>query len=325
MKRQYSLPSALLTSATILLLTGCGGSDSPAEPEVAMSRVSFAVSDAPVDSAEQVVVAFDQIELIRNGEENIVLDVQGENGATFRQIDLLQYQGSDSTLIVSNEPIPTGSYDNLILHVLDESSGSDLSYVVNDNGQQIPLKQPSNRLRLGGFTVAADSVQQFTIEFNLRQSLVENQNGQRYNLKPHGVTIVNNAEVASISGTVDVSLFNTEGCSFEQGNFVYLYPGHGLTNTLADLYDPEVNTTEIVVPAVMAYTSAPVTYAEGNFADYQFGFIPAGDYTIAFSCSPIADDPEQFDGISIPNPAGQVHEITVTAGQTTTQNFTPIL
>lgn len=325
MKRQYSLPSLLLTSGTMLLLTGCGGSDSPAEPEITMSRVSFAVSDAPVDSAEQVVVAFDQIELLRNGEDNIVLDVQGENGATFRQIDLLQYQGSDSTLIVSNQPIPAGTYDNLILHVLDESSGSDLSYVVNDSGQQIPLKQPSNRLQLGGFTVAADSVQQFTIEFNLRQSLVENQNGQRYNLKPHGVTIVNNAEVASISGTVDVSLFATEGCSFDQGNFVYLYPGHGLTNTLADLYDPDVNTTEILVPTVMAYTSAAVTYTEGNFADYQFGFIPAGDYTVAFSCSPIEDNPEQYDGITIPNPTGQVHEITVTAGQTTTQNFTPIL
>lgn len=322
MKTQYAVPKLLISSAALLLLSACGGSDSDNRQQDT-ATVSFSVSDAPVDSAQQVVVAFDQIELVKGGQDNIVLDVQGENGASYRQIDLLQYQGTDSTLIVTNQVIPTGSYDNLILHVLDESSGSDLSYVVNDQGQ-FPLKQPSNRLRLGGFEVGNDSVQQFTIEFDLRQSLVENQNGQRFNLKPHGVKILNNSEVASIIGTVDVSLFDTEGCSFDHGNFVYLYPGQGVAGTLSDLYDPEVNTTEMLEQPVMPYASAPVTYAQGNYANYAFGFVPAGDYLVAFSCSEMDDDPEQYDGIVIPNPAGQLHQISVVAGQTTEQNFTPV-
>ncbi|KFZ37201.1 hypothetical protein HR45_12395 [Shewanella mangrovi] len=317
----------MATSA--LFLTACGGGGDDNSKDLQMANVSFAVSDAPVDSADQVVIAFDQIELVRAGQDNIVLDVTGDNGADFRQIDLLQYQGSDSTLIVSNQQIPTGTYDNLILHILDETAGSDLSYVVGENGQ-IPLKQPSNKLQLGGFTVGADSVQAFTIEFDLRQSLVENQNGNRYNLKPHGVKILNNAAVAAVMGNVDINLFAENGCANtltpdadNAGNFVYLYAGSGLDSTLlADLYDPDTNTADLPEGTVAPYASAPVTYEAGNNGQYEFGYLPTGNYTVAFTCSGGNDNPDEFDGRIIANPADQVHEITVTAGQDVTQDFT---
>ena len=323
MKNRISTIALLCGSG--LLLTACGGSDNdtPPTPTPNTAKVSFAVSDAPVDSAEKVVVAFDKIELVREGQDNILLEVSGPNGEDYRQLDLLEYQGSDSALILSDAELEVGTYSQLILHVDDTSA--ELSYVIDETGQ-VELKQPSDKLRLGSFEVDSTGVQRFTIEFDLRRSLVENKNGQRYNLKPHGVSIVNNATVASLSGEVDINLFNAGECAADSGNFVYLYPGHDLDPALlTDNLDPDVNQNAVPEGAVVPYNSVEVEYEAGNFGKYAFGFIPAGDYTVAFSCSAENDDPEQYDGLVIPNPAPQLHQVTLSNQTDTVQDFNAVV
>ena len=321
----HSISSIALLCGSGLLLAACGGSDNdtPPTPTPNTAKVSFAVSDAPVDSAEKVVVAFDKIELVRAGQDNILLEVSGPNGEDYRQLDLLEYQGSDSALILSDAELEVGTYSQLILHVDDTSA--ELSYVIDETGQ-VELKQPSDKLRLGSFEVDSTGVQRFTIEFDLRRSLVENKNGQRYNLKPHGVSIVNNATVASLSGEVDINLFNAGECAADSGNFVYLYPGHDLDPTLlTDNLDPDVNQNAVPEGAVVPYNSVEVEYEAGNFGKYAFGFIPAGDYTVAFSCSAENDDPEQYDGLVIPNPAPQLHQVTLSNQTDTVQDFNAVV
>lgn len=321
----HSISTIALLCGSGLLLTACGGSDNdtPPTPTPNTAKVSFAVSDAPVDSAEKVVVAFDKIELVREGQDNILLEVSGPNGENYRQLDLLEYQGSDSALILSDAELEVGTYSQLILHVDDTSA--ELSYVIDETGQ-VELKQPSDKLRLGSFEVDSTGVQRFTIEFDLRRSLVENKNGQRYNLKPHGVSIVNNATVASLSGEVDINLFNAGECAADSGNFVYLYPGHDLDPALlTDNLDPDVNQNAVPEGAVVPYNSVEVEYEAGNFGKYAFGFIPAGDYTVAFSCSAENDDPEQYDGLVIPNPAPQLHQVTLNNQTDTVQDFNAVV
>lgn len=321
----HSISTIALLCGSGLLLTACGGSDNdtPPTPTPNTAKVSFAVSDAPVDSAEKVVVAFDKIELVREGQDNILLEVSGPNGEDYRQLDLLEYQGSDSALILSDAELEVGTYSQLILHVDDTSA--ELSYVIDETGQ-VELKQPSDKLRLGSFEVDSTGVQRFTIEFDLRRSLVENKNGQRYNLKPHGVSIVNNATVASLSGEVDINLFNAGECAADSGNFVYLYPGHDLDPALlTDNLDPDVNQNAVPEGGVVPYNSVEVEYEAGNFGKYAFGFIPAGDYTVAFSCSAENDDPEQYDGLVIPNPAPQLHQVTLSNQTDTVQDFNAVV
>ncbi|GGE75489.1 DUF4382 domain-containing protein [Shewanella carassii] len=321
----HSISTIALLCGSGLLLTACGGSDNdtPPTPTPNTAKVSFAVSDAPVDSAEKVVVAFDKIELVREGQDNILLEVSGPNGEDYRQLDLLEYQGSDSALILSDAELEVGTYSQLILHVDDTSA--ELSYVIDETGQ-VELKQPSDKLRLGSFEVDSTGVQRFTIEFDLRRSLVENKNGQRYNLKPHGVSIVNNATVASLSGEVDINLFNAGECAADSGNFVYLYPGHDLDPALlTDNLDPDVNQNAVPEGAVVPYNSVEVEYEAGNFGKYAFGFIPAGDYTVAFSCSAENDNPEQYDGLVIPNPAPQLHQVTLSNQTDTVQDFNAVV
>ena len=47
----------------------------------------------------------------------------------------------------------------------------------------------------------------------------------------------------------------------------------------------------------------------------MFGYLPAGAYTLAFSCDAAEDDPVDFDDISVPLPDDQTYEIELEAGE----------
>lgn len=307
------------------LLSACG-SDTADDSAPKTAQVSFSVSDAPVDSASEVVVAFDKIELKHENGQTYIINVdQDEAGNSYQQIDLLKYPGTEAALIITDEELPVGTYKEMIVH----TKPGDMNWV-EDNGRH-DLKIPSNKLKLGGFVVDSEAVQSFTIEFDLRKSLVmrgNSSNNNGYNLKPHGITIIDNGSAASLWGNVDPALFTAgEGCSGDSGNFVYLYAGHGhQASTLIDNIDPsdiEYDQSTVLPEGYVApYASAGV---EQN-GHYAFGYLPAGNYTAAFTCNAVSDDPVQYDsGIKIANPNNQRHEITLDKTQEKIFDFTEIV
>ncbi|WP_165313644.1 DUF4382 domain-containing protein [Vibrio ziniensis] len=308
------LPILLLT-APVLLLSGCGSDDSGS---ARTSNVSFAVSDAPVDEASSVTIGFTQVELVKSDGESIHLDVEPAIPSNdYEQIDLLDYQGQDSALIITQQPIPVGTYQNLILHISDES---DVNFVVDAEGTQ-DLKQPSNKLKLGGFEVTEDATQSFTIEFDLRKSLVMRGNtdsNKGYILKPHGVTILNNSEAANLTVTVNSSLYaSIEECpTTAESTFVYLYQGtEGTPIDLVDQTDSDyVEGATLPTDAVAPYATASVSEVDGT---YQFGYLPTGEYTVAFVCDGSADDSIQYDELTIPQPSNLITTMSLSAGSNT--------
>ncbi|MFS2264486.1 DUF4382 domain-containing protein [Vibrio vulnificus] len=252
------------------------------------------------------------------------LDVIPSTGLDYQTVDLMEYQGENSQLIVSTQPVPVGSYKELILHVTNENG---VNYVIDENGQQ-PLKQPSNKLKLGSFDVTSEAVQLYTIEFDLRQSLVMRGNlgsNNGYILKPHGVSIVSNASAVSISGNVDDNLLTgDESCTADSQAFIYLYEGDGHDSAnlidLVDEDDPEFD-SQNPVPENAVKPIASAGLDENN--NYAFGFLNAGTYTVAFSCNAGDDNPIQYDGTAIPLPAGQVGTTTLAAGENGTIDFVP--
>lgn len=89
-----------LVVATSAVLSACGGSsDDSSDVSPTTTGFSLAVSDAPVDSASEVVVVFDEVELTGDGAP-IRFDVQDENGDP-RSIDLLTLPGSQFETIVA--------------------------------------------------------------------------------------------------------------------------------------------------------------------------------------------------------------------------------
>ncbi|EIU7059510.1 DUF4382 domain-containing protein [Vibrio vulnificus] len=313
--------SALASIVSAFTLLGCGGGDGEQT-----ASVSFYVSDAPVDKASSVSISFSMVELVDDEGNSFFLDVIPSTGLDYQTVDLMEYQGENSQLIVSTQPVPVGSYKELILHVTNENG---VNYVIDENGQQ-PLKQPSNKLKLGSFDVTSEAVQLYTIEFDLRQSLVMRGNlgsNNGYILKPHGVSIVSNASAVSISGNVDDNLLTgDESCTADSQAFVYLYEGEGHDSAnlidLVDEDDPEFD-GQNPVPENAVKPIASAGLDENN--NYAFGFLNAGTYTVAFSCNAGDDNPIQYDGTAIPLPTGQVGTTTLAAGENGTIDFVPVL
>jgi hypothetical protein len=279
----------LFALSIIPLLFACGGSDneeSPSgnEPRPNSTGFSLAVSDAPVDSALAVVVYFDQIELIGNG-DTIVFDVTDDNGDP-RQIDLLSLPGESFATLVENEDIPLGEYEQLRVVVTQDS------YIEMEQGT-FELRVPSNELKLDGFVAEANVTAAYTLEFDLRRSLVDPVGQAHIFLKPRGVRLVANQDVGTIEGVVGESLIVDSSCvnktDPDKGNAVYLYQGADLEMTvLGDDADEPTDENEI-----SPYAIAEVEFDEQNAEyRYQAAFVAQGDYTLAFTCQAALDQPE---------------------------------
>lgn len=232
-------------------------------------------------------------------------------------INLKDYQDGAKKLIISEEEVALGDY-NLTLNTYgcpqsaNGTGSTDDCWIVENDDTIYPLKTPSNQLKLGSFTVDQEGTQAYTIDFNLRSALVNNGGGDNYNLKPHGISIVDNSTLGSIEATVTDSLFNRDDttCTPGTGNVLYLYqtsfsdadPG----DVLGDEFDRSID-TDVATGIWQPYASKLVT-SDGEVTT-TFANLPTGDYTLAFSCSDAGvdqndnaingDDPEVYNQIPV--------------------------
>ena len=290
----------LITTATLLassiLLVGCGSSD---EPDTAV--FSLAVSDAPVDSADEVWACFGAIELVGNGQgtkvftigdhsnaiasNDVCKNASGETIANTRGINLLEFTGSDSENILDGVEVQAGTYNQLRL-VMSEGS------YVQVGDEKIPLSVPSNELKFDSVTLTAGGQSNYTVEFDLRQALVNPVGQAGYFLKPRGVRLVDNALIGHIEGTVAEALLINNECTVAPTEVtspvavVYLYAGHDLA--VADLAD--VGGNESIEP----YAVTGVYYDNVSSYAFEIGFVDEGDYTAAWTCD-LEDDAEADD------------------------------
>lgn len=290
------------------LLTACGGGgDGNDNPQPA--KMSLAFSDAPVDNVSKVCIAVSNIGInpVSGTEQSWTtasfLTTALDDGCTpagelipvdsaghpmFTYIDLLAYPGSASRPLLDGQSVVPGEYSQMRLHILDGrevdnqfSNGTPYSYVKQDDGVIKPLEVPSSELKLDAFTIAANGTSFFTTEFDLRHSMVLPGHEQYYKLKPRGVRLVNNTEVATIKGTVAAGLC---GGQLTDRAFVYFYDelrpvGDDAYPDMADLDNG-------------FYASAPVVPLAGGGYGYELGFVNLGHYDVTLVCNGDEDDPE---------------------------------
>lgn len=286
------------------LLTACGGGSDNDNQQNA--QLSLAFSDAPVDAVSKVCIAVSNISIhpITGTElgwttasfltsaqddgctpagETIPLDSAGY--PLFTYIDLLQYPGSTSRPLLAGQSVVPGDYSQMRLRVLDGREttnqfldGTPYSYVKQDDGVIKPLEVPSSELKLDAFTITANGLSAFTTEFDLRQSMVLPGHEQYYKLKPRGVRLVNNTQVATVKGTVASGAC---GGQLTDKAFVYLYQPRNDDN-YPDMADSDNG----------FYASAPVLPQTGGGFGYELGFVDLGNYDLALVCNGNEDDPE---------------------------------
>lgn len=275
----------------LLVLSACGSSDSGntsggrGNSLSVPGTITVGITDAAVDSAQEVWIQFTGVTIQpSNGNAiNITFD-------SIKNINLLSLQGTLSTDLISNEVIPLGSYDWIRLQVNAENDSVNDSYIVLNDGSVHELWIPSGSqtgLKINsGFELLASEELNLMIDFDLRKSVVQS-NGA-YTLRPT-LRMVNMKVSNAIMGTIDASQLIGPSCSDADpttGNAVYLFEG---TNTTpADMQNGNSG------PLTSARVELNVS--SGNY-EYVFGFIPAGNYTLAFTCQADLDDPDVNNNI----------------------------
>ena len=264
------------------------------------AQMKLSVADAPpADGAPHVVVVFTGVELIGNGGNPVTITFPSP-----KSIDLVT-QGGTASAVLFDQPIAPGTYQQVRLSVLADGSANN-SYIVLADGSMHGLLIPSGAqtgLKLvTGFTVPSSGVVDYTIDFDLRQS-VTCPPGQAPAciLKPVE-RLVDNTAVGNVQGQIMSAL--PSGCS----PGVYLYSG---TVTRPQDNNTSAATTDASQPLaskVPVATSSPPYY-------YQFTFLPPGTYTVGFTCQAAQDNPDQADPAVVIIP---VATTTVTANATQT-------
>jgi hypothetical protein len=277
------------------------------------------VSDAPVENAVTVVACFSQIELRSSDGANnktfLIGDTEGtamandlctDNNdaivANTRGVDLLSFAGADSDALLNNIEINPGNYNQIRLVM------SPLSYATVDldndgieddsdqdgNADKIPIRVPSNELKLDGFTATLGGITNLTVEFDLRKGMTNPVGQEGYILKPRGVRIVDNTTSGHIEGTVSEALLTNNLCDVMPADLsetvasVYVYSGIDLD--AAELADNGG------IESIESLTSAPVLFDGAITYSFEIGFVSSGDYTLALTCSSDTD-PEDDDDV----------------------------
>lgn len=161
----------------------------------------------------------------------------------------------------------------------------------------------------------------YTLECDLRKSLVDPVGQQVIFLKPRCVRLVANSEVGVLEGTIASNLIE-DACADKVdplvGNAVYLYAGKDIAfDHLADDADNPADANE-----VSPYNMAAVTFDEAtSTCRYQLGYVATGDYTLAFTCRADLDMQETDEGLDDGFVLMQAKVTAVSAGQTTVLDF----
>jgi len=296
MKRSTQL---FTVSALAASIAACGGGDD-GQASSSTGTVSFGIADAPTTNLTDVTISFTGMAL-KPADGKWVEFIFDEP----KSLNLLALQGGLSAPLITDEEVPAGQYSELRLNINVEDSDTDDdslpdSYVITDDAPDIrkTLAVPSSVLKLkGDFLVAADTTTDFTIDFDVKKSIVDPQ-GQSladFLLKP-SLRLVNNLQVGAITGEVDFATINSTranddqraDCAYEGS--VYIFEG-------PDVVPTNININSEDEQPVMA---VPVSNEDSaSLYTYTAAFLPAGDYTISYSCqldNNETDDTLEFQG-----------------------------
>lgn len=292
----------LLISLNILFaaigFTACGGGGGQGTGTIVVG-----ITDAPVDTAEAVVIHFTEVTLHGPGGNTTIKVYDPVTDQPGRSIDLLQLQGGVWTGLFDD--VVTAGHYSWIRLTLDLSQ----SYI-QINGESYALRCTScenNGYRLNrSFNVDTDGTMTLMLDFDLRKSITDPSSGADYILRPT-VRVVETAASGDIMGEIDQNLITDlggfSGCS------VYAFSGNDAQ--LDDIYIP----IDMAVPAGQnnPVSSAKVIF-ENNIYHYTLSFLPAGDYTLALTCDADMDSAATDDTLTFSDPIN----IPVIAGQTST-------
>ncbi|MDI9246595.1 DUF4382 domain-containing protein [Marinobacter sp. CHS3-4] len=302
----YLLPLSMAAT-----LAACGGDGSSTGPGT--GSVSLNLTDAPTTEFSEVNITFTGVTLKPKDGERI--EISFEEAKT---LDLLTLQGGETASLLDEVEVPAGDY-NWIRLQLDMDPLK--TYVMQDGGQKslfIPSGAQTGLKLIRGFTVAEGGQSGFTVDFDVRKSIVDPKGGQAdYYLKPV-LRIVDNLSVGSITGEVDYANINSSrmdnpdlaNCTEGYAGAIYVYEGEVENPTDLNVNEPDSGPL-LVVPVE--------ENLETGLYDYTAAFLTEGTYTISYTCE--ADNNETSEDLLFQG----TQQVPVIANAETTAKTIPIV
>jgi uncharacterized protein DUF4382 len=321
MRRLTSLCALSALSSVVLGLSACGGGGGSVGP--GSGSISINLTDAPVDSASEVVVVFTGIELHQASGSTTTIDFP-----TPKSIDLVKLQNGVTSAITQDSAVPAGSYDWVRLKVLASKNSQGESYIKLLSGQQYPLWIPSGAetgLKLvRPFTVAQGSVTRLIIDFDLRKSITAPP-GQdpNYIMRPT-LRLLDQLQVGKIAATVNLASLAT--AQLGAGSAISackagLYLFTGATATPDDQDGDSTDGADPLVYQPLAYDGVNPTVT------INLPFVEVGSYTVAATCNLDVDvaDTNDYNSAALQGTPGfqtmhwtPIANVSVSANSTTT-------
>lgn len=290
-------------------LMACRGVDTKNRTGDDQGELTLNITDAAIDDADSVSITITGFEVREVGNATpIVIDL--DNNET---VDLLDYIGIESEEILDEYSLPVGDYESITLVIDDPSTN------ISIDGSQyaVPLAAgaESGLTVAVNFTIEDDSDFDFTLDFDLRKSIIETTTDPAlptFELHP-SLRIVRTDRAAHITGTVTSSLATQSACdnngtANSKGNVVYVFEGSG-----ADIQDYRGDSGDPI-------TSAIVEKNSNQGYDYTVSFLEPATYVLAFTCDGSIDNLTTDDFNSMVFSEGDF-EIKLTSGEIETVNI----
>lgn len=274
----------LSMASSLALITACGSGGSGDDP--ATGVLSLGITDGPVDGVSQIWIEFDGITLKpANGPQ------QEFRFDTPKSIDLKSLNNGKTELLF-DQAVAAGQYNWIKIDVNADFDGAMDSYVIEDDGGQVELRVPPDRLKLGNhFVITQGGTTSLVIEWNLRMGLSNPVGQTGYKLQP-SLRVTDMTEHGTIAGTVAIDQLPGP-CSSDpntgEGNVAYVYEGFDITPDDIDGESAEPLTTADI----------RLDPDSGNQA-YRIAFLSPGEYTVAFTCQATEDIAPDADQPSLP-------------------------
>lgn len=302
------LNKLMVAGMSAALLAGCssgsGSSDGSSD-----GTLSLGISDAPMDSALEVVVKFTKVELQPSDGDRITIEFD-----EIQEIDLLDFQGKDAFWLFEKEEVPAGKYNWIRLYVERDNreegnvfgTTSYVNFEVDGKFNLAIPSGPQTGLKLvSGFTVPVGGATELAIDVDLRRALFKPSApvwDDYYFLRP-AMRLASMDTVGHLQGEITSELMaDNPGC--QEDGAVYLYEGHD--QSPSDVFGDDG-----------PLTTALLAEDEEGIYGYQIGYLLAGDYTVALTCEADQDErdtDEEIDFIDQQN-------VDIVVGETTEANF----
>jgi hypothetical protein len=277
-----ALAASLLT-VPIFAMTGCGGDNTTQGSNTDAASFTLALTDGPVDSAKAVVIELTGVSIKPKAGEVIAVEYE-----TSKSIDLLQLQEGVVTDLITAMELEAGEYEWVQLHINAVKDEVLDSYVEFEDGTTVELDLPAESkhgLRVARhFTLVEGEEETFTIDFDLRKSLIHR--AQHVLLKP-ALHMVPNRHAGHVHGELDATLV-AEMCADTSAELGAVYAFSGADATPADVNGSETDPV----------ASALVKLAPNGEYRYRIAFLEAGEYTIAYTCDAASDNPEEVNELN---------------------------